>query len=306
MRLHALAKLNLHLRVGALRNDGFHPLHTWMVTIGLFDTLTFDDAPPADIQAGTVLVCDDPDLKCDETNLIVRAVDAMRDASIPQKHVKVHLQKRIPMGAGLGGGSSDAARTILGLNRFWNLNRSIDDLSRIAQQLGSDVPFFLHGPSSVCTGRGEIVQPIAPPKLARWATLILPKIAMPTAIVYKTFDALGLGKAQARLDQPERPAMSGVERQEMISLSSLSSEHLLPRLVNDLELPAFHLSPELARMKSELQEALGRTVRMSGSGSTLFTLYDDAEAAQRAADIVTRRGIRSIVVETGVAPNDDL
>ncbi len=310
MRLQCPAKINLHLRVGAVRNDGFHPLHTWMVTIGLFDTLTFDDAP-----IGTVLECDDPDLKCDETNLVMRAAMLMRtrepsgsaagSRSSPSG-LHIHLSKKIPMGAGLGGGSSNAARTLLGLNRFWNQNRSIEELSILAQQLGSDVPFFLHGVSSICEGRGEIVRPIAPPELARWALLILPDITMPTALVYRTFDALGPGKAQARLERLDVPAVSTAERQELQSLSGLGSEQLLPRLVNDLEIPAFHISPELARLQSETQEALGRIVRMSGSGSSLFTLYDDIEAAQKAADVVTYRGVRAIVVETGVTPDDDL
>jgi 4-diphosphocytidyl-2-C-methyl-D-erythritol kinase len=303
MRLSAPAKINLHLRVGQVQNDGFHPLLSWMTSVGLFDTLTLEDAP-----SGIVLTCDDPRIPTDASNLISRAVLLMQEVSQQHKArpfragVFLRLEKRIPPGGGLGGGSSNAARTLLALNSFWNLGQTIEQLSSLAARLGSDVPFFLFGPSSICQGRGEIVQPIAIPK-PRFATLVLPDIAMPTPRVYQMFDSLGSGKAQADQDQPVWPAMSMVEWQEW---TSLRADELLPRLINDLEAPAFAISPHLGRLRNDLEQALGRIVRMSGSGSTLFTLFDDHASAQRAAETITQRGTQAIAVEIGVTPDDDL
>jgi 4-diphosphocytidyl-2-C-methyl-D-erythritol kinase len=237
----------------------------------------------------------------------------------------MQVEKRIPVGGGLGGGSSDAARMLLALAYLWRLDGSAaivaEKVVAVAQSLGSDVPFFLFGPSSICQGRGEIVQPVAPPRPG-WALLILPQgISMPTGLVYQRFDALALGKAQARLDPPwpaDRGDSRNVSRdisrapgQEWLALSnveetSLTSDELLPRLVNDLEEPAFAIAPELGRLRSELEQTLGRIVRMSGSGSTLFTLYDDERNAQSAARIITNRNIRAMAVKIAPPIHDDL
>ena len=208
--------------------------------------------------------------------------------------VKVQLSKKIPAGGGLGGGSSDAARMLLGLNRLLGMEYPIEKLAPLAAQLGSDVPFFLRGPSSICTGRGEIVHPIARPA-PRWAVLMLPEIAMSTPRVYQVFDSLGPGKAQAGLDQPPWERWT-----------SLNADELLPRLINDLEAPAFQISPQLGQLRADLEQALGRIVRMSGSGSTLFTLFDEEDAAKKAAATIDRRGTRSIAVELGIIPRDDV
>src|SRR2546430_3028541 len=202
MRLLAPAKINLHLRVFGVQSDGFHPLLSWMSTVGLFDTIDVEESAN-----GIALTCDDPSIPCDAQNLVCRAAQLMLDARgnaqpfrVGAAHgLKVHLTKRIPAGGGLGGGSSDAARMLLGLNRFLGMEYPIEKLAPLAAQLGSDVPFFLHGPSSICMGRGEIVHPIARPA-PRWAVLMLPEIAMSTPRVYQVFDSLGPGKAQAGLD----------------------------------------------------------------------------------------------------------
>jgi 4-diphosphocytidyl-2-C-methyl-D-erythritol kinase len=175
--------------------------------------------------------------------------------------------------------------------------------------LGSDVPFFLFGPSSICQGRGEFVQPVAAPKPG-WALLILPQgISMPTGLVYQRFDALALGKAQARLDPPW-PAENDISRPTVLKTgrewTSLNSDELLPRLVNDLEEPAFAIAPELGRLRSEMEEILGRIVRMSGSGSTLFTLYDEERDARNAERLVTNRNVRAMAVQIAPTIQDDL
>ena len=210
MRLLAPAKINLHLRVYGVQSDGFHPLLSWMCTVGLFDTLEIDQTQIDQTANGIALSCDDASIPCDARNLVYRAAEKLLDArrkaqpfrvGVTGSGVRIHLCKRYSAGGGLGGGSSDAARTLLGLNRLLGTALTIEQLAESASQLGSDVPFFLHGPSSICQGRGEIVHPIARPR-PRWAVLVLPEIAMPTPRVYQVFDSLGLGKAQAQLDPP--------------------------------------------------------------------------------------------------------
>ena len=209
--------------------------------------------------------------------------------------LKMHLQKCIPHGGGLGGGSSDAARTLLGINQLWNLHLPIAHLSRIAADLGSDVPFFLHGPSSVCTGRGEIVQPIPPPK-ARWAILFLCDFPMPTAEVYRRFDQMKLGARAAIEHQPP-----------WTQWADLSAGLLLQRLVNDLESPAMAISPQLKTLREDLENIFDRPIRMSGSGSSLFTLFDDLDEANAALKrMKNRREVRATIAELAPKIDDDV
>jgi 4-diphosphocytidyl-2-C-methyl-D-erythritol kinase len=189
------------------------------------------------------------------------------------------LNKRVPSGAGLGGGSSDAAAALAGLNRLWKLGYPASRLAEIGATMGSDIPFFLHGPSSVCSGRGEVVRPVPPPDMGRehgsaWAVLVLPKIELATPAVYRRFDEMKLGRDEHLAVEPD-----------WSEWSRLPAADLMARLVNDLEPPAFDLSPPLKELKEALEHGLGRIVRMSGSGSSLFTLCDggadEAEAIAR-------------------------
>jgi 4-diphosphocytidyl-2-C-methyl-D-erythritol kinase len=276
MHLLCPAKINLHLRVGPLRGDGFHPLLSWFCTAGLFDTLTLEQAAlsaaPSE-RSHIALTCDQADLPLDRRNLVVKVAEAFaedlrksHDAQVSPVHA--HLQKQVPAGAGLGGGSSDGARTLAGLNLLWNIGRTANELSAFAARFGSDLPFFFFGPSSVCKGRGEIVVPIARPAV-RWVVLILPPIAMPTADVYRRFDAMKLGRdADVQVEPDWR------------QWATLQARPLLERLVNDLEPPAFAISGPLSSLRDDVEKLLDRPVRMSGSGSSLFTLYDSPEEAQ--------------------------
>lgn len=220
--------------------------------------------------------------------------------------IRVALHKTIPAGAGLGGGSSDGARALIGLARLWEVDDargsgkggtfSRSALADIASRCGSDLPFFFHGPSSACTGRGQFVRPVPPPAVARWAVLVLPAIAMPTPAVYRKFDELRLGDADRLAAEPDWSAWA-----------KLPSNELLPLLVNDLEAPAFALRPELGELRARIESQLGRIVRMSGSGSSLFTLFDDEVAARRAADaIVHAHQIRAVAVEVAPSLRDDI
>lgn len=272
LRLTPAAKINLHLRVGPPTPDGFHPLLSWMVTAALFDNLEFvlTDRP------GVSLRCDDPAIPCDGSNLIVKTASALLEIAASEETRRIvpglqaALQKRIPVGAGLGGGSSDGAFALLAVNNLLQLNWPSQRLSDFAARFGSDLSFFFHGPSSICTGRGQFVAPTPPPK-PRHALLILPKIHMPTPAVYRKFDEMHLGHADCLSPQNWR------------HWSTLGANELLPLLVNDLEAPAFALNPTLAALHRQATQSLGRIVRMSGSGSTLFTLYDDEPSARQAA-----------------------
>jgi 4-diphosphocytidyl-2-C-methyl-D-erythritol kinase len=273
MELLSPAKINLHLRVGRLASNGYHPLLSWMCRIGLFDTL---ELTPTD-EGRMDMTCTDPSLACDGSNLVIRAAQAMLElAGDPRRRgLEIRLTKRIPAGGGLGGGSSNAATTLIGLNRLWNMNLDHKSLAEVALRLGSDVPFFLFGPSSVCAGRGEIVTPVAPP-MPRWALIVLPGWHLATPRVYRAFDDLEPGPAGALLDEPWE------------AWSKLTAEQLLPLLANDLEPAAFSICPPLRALRELLETVLGRPVRMSGSGSSLFTLFDTPEQAESAWRVVQR------------------
>jgi len=309
LRLSVPAKINLHLRVGPRRDDGFHPLLTWMTTIGLFDSLLIAIQESESSHAGHLpidspvaaegsrgdrlnvqMTCSDASLPCDGRNLVVKAAQAFgKDESIgvlgnsvhrSSLLVRIHLEKRIPAGGGLGGGSSDAASTLLGLHHLTaggDAKSEIPRLARIAERLGSDVPFFLYGPSSICQGRGEAVLPIGAPS-GMWVTLVLPPIGMPTADVYRKFDEMKLGREE---DVTRTPNW-----EQWKSLNAIS---LLPNLVNDLETPAFAIRPDLKELRQNIEQLVGRIVRMSGSGSSLFTLFDSQEEAEAAAKKIASR-----------------
>jgi len=218
------------------------------------------------------------------------------EATARVRPVSARLEKQIPLGAGLGGGSSDAARTLIALNRLWGLNWPGEKLAPLAAALGSDVPFFLFGPSSICTGRGEVVRPVSQPRVARWCVLMLPEIHMPTAAVYKRFDELGLDFDDEIEHEPD-----------WINWSAKKSKDLLSGLVNDLERPAFEIKPELGKLRADVELRLGRTVRMSGSGSSLFTLFDEASDARQAAESVEKNfGVRAKSVQLAPELRDDV
>jgi 4-diphosphocytidyl-2-C-methyl-D-erythritol kinase len=274
-----------------------------MCTVGLFDNLTLEPVH-VDPQPGSqyvTLACDTPGLPIDQTNLVVRAACGFLQTARMTNEVPATagfhatLAKRIPMGAGLGGGSSDGARTLVGLNAHFRTDWPVNILSEFAARFGSDMPFFIHGPSSICRGRGEHVHPIAPPA-AKWAVLILPEIMMPTALVYRRFDEMGLGyDREIEADQ------------NWSAWTLLDAENLLHHLVNDLEAPAFAIAPELAELRRRAESLVSRPVRMSGSGSSLFTLFDRREEAEAAAQKLGQQlAVRALAVQLAPELFDDV
>ncbi len=274
----APAKLNLALRVGPRRGDGFHDVDSVVATVTLYDELTL--RPRTDGQVR--LRCTGADCGPDETNLAYRAAKLLT-AEAGGIGADVELTKRIPPGAGLGGGSSDAAATLAALNTLLGLRMSGDRLAQLAAELGSDVPLFLAGPTTRMRGRGERVEPADVHPF--WAVLHMPDLACPTAAVYAAFDDLVGGRAG-----PAEPDMARF---------ALPPSEWGDAVVNDLASAAVRACPALVGVIDRLARAAGRAVHVSGSGSGLFILADDeTEAAGIAAtlDDADRRRCRIVTL----------
>jgi 4-diphosphocytidyl-2-C-methyl-D-erythritol kinase len=288
MRWLAPAKINLHLRVGKRRNDGFHPLCSWLVTVGLFDRLIVKRDP-----SGFSFSCDDVTIPSDDRNLVVKAARSFANATVmapEQLGCSVTLLKSIPHGSGLGGGSSDAATVLVALNQLFGSGWTEGQLIDVGATIGSDVPFFFRGPSAVLTGRGESVKPLAPPAV-NWAVLVLPPMQVSTAECYRQFDSMGLGN-DGVLAEPD-----------FAQWATLNAADLSGKLVNDLEPPAFALQPNLGALRDRIEADTKHVVRMSGSGSSLFVLADEpTEAAEIAATVTRNCGIHATAVQLAPDP----
>lgn len=276
----APAKLNLFLEVLGRRPDGYHELESLMVAVDLHDTLRFVDDP-----SGLVtLTCDDPSLPTGAENLVVRAAERLKAAAGCERGARIELRKVIPAMAGLAGGSSDAAATLVGLDRLWNLQTPPGQLDALAGEIGSDVAFFRHAPAAVCRCRGERVEPVALP--ARYhLVLVCPPIGLRTADVYR------------HLTVPERPRPIGPI---MEALASGEPEELGRCLFNRLQGAASKLCPALVHV-SEALAALGPSLDghlMSGSGTAHFGLCRDLDAAREAARALERLGLGRVRVVT--------
>ncbi|MFQ5424152.1 MAG: 4-(cytidine 5'-diphospho)-2-C-methyl-D-erythritol kinase [Phycisphaerae bacterium] len=265
LRFQAPAKINLTLAVLGLRADGFHEIESWVVPVRLLDVLEFEAA--ADLSL-TVEASDDAHVPDDARNLVWQAAVALARAAGREPSGRVRLVKSIPVGAGLGGGSSDAAATLRGLNALWGLGWPVARLAEVAAGIGSDAPMFLEPQAAVIRGRGERVEPLGrgvSAGAAGWLVLITPVFGVSTAAVYAAW-------SQTTIDRDcDRPGTPWRDR-------SCDSLTLMPRLFNDLEPAAFAVEPRLAALHGLLDGLGGRIVRMTGSGSCLFTLFD-AEAA---------------------------
>ncbi|MDF2549876.1 MAG: ispE [Chlamydiales bacterium] len=236
------AKVNLFLSIEGRRKDGYHSLNSLFQTLSLSDTLAISPA------ASDQLTANRADLPCDSSNLICQALSLMRErASFPPVHI--HLEKNIPMQAGLGGGSSNAATTLFALNHIFNLQISEAELRQIGAYLGSDVPFFFSSGTALCQGRGDEVRSLTPLEEQKlW--VVKPSFGLSTPAVYR---ALKVD------DLPKRDVTKALQDWQTGSLA----------LFNDLERPALELAPSLSRLKAHL-EAQGASCQLSGSGSAFF------------------------------------
>jgi len=247
MEVRAPAKINLSLKILGRRNDGFHELDTLIAPISLYDEIRIDKRR---LGKGIEFRCDDSSIPQGDENLAVRAAKAFFDTTKIEPALSIELKKKIPHGAGLGGGSSDAASVLLALNDTFETKQSREALAEMAEPLGSDVPFFLFQSAAVCKGHGEIVMPV---KLQRQFSILLlkPAFAISTAWAYSRWH----------------------DSREIPGIRYGAQEFADQFFVNDLERPVFEKFVFLAQLKMWLltQSEVGAAL-MSGSGSTMFAV----------------------------------
>lgn len=263
----APAKINLVLRILDRRLDGYHNLWSLMQTVQLEDEIQL---ALSDNHSTITLRCEESSLKTDSSNLVCRAAAAVLEQSGQAVGLDMVLAKRIPMGAGLGGGSSDAAATIAGLNRLLNLGWSTEKMAHIGQTLGSDVPFFFFAPSAIVEGRGEKVAPVRI-KGSRWVVLINPGFPVETKWAYQQLSISRTGV------QPLSGVHAGLGK-----ASELSWEEVLQTAENDFEVSVFKAHPVLHKIKQKLFAEGAETALLSGSGATVFGVFRDETTARRA------------------------
>ena len=257
LSLLAPAKVNLFLEVLARRADGYHEIETVMQTVDLCDRLDFWEAPPG---VFTVSVSGRPGAPADETNLALRAARMLAAEAGAARGAHLHIDKRIPTGGGLGGGSSDAAAALRGLSRLWGLAAAARDLEPLGARLGSDVNFFLTGGLALCRGRGELVEPV-PAATPFWYLMFVPQLQVLTRDIYS---ALIMPLTATR-----RRASSVLE-----AISRADWPRVGPELFNRLEEAAFRLHPQLAEAKELMRGGGSAGALLSGSGATVYALAD--------------------------------
>ena len=262
-RVRAFAKINRSLEVLGVRPDGFHELRTVFQSIALHDTLAIRAVPGA-----FQLTCDDPGCPADRSNLVWRAAEQVWKAAgrrgVP-RDVSIQLTKRIPLRAGLGGGSSDAAAALRAFGRLWRVKP--DHLRVIGSSLGADVPYFFEGGTVLGLDRGDLLFPLVDAPRA-WVVLVIPSFGVSTKDAFAWFD---------RDVGPKRPAL---------------------RAINDLQAVVAKRHPEIGRLVRALERAGAQHAAMTGAGSAVFGLFSTRTAAQRAASLLSKRGSRTIVTRT--------
>jgi len=263
LTVKAPAKINLILEIQGQRPDGYHALRTVMHTLELSDTLRICANAP-----GLKITCDHSAVPVDERNLVYQAAELLAKQCGIEPRVHIHIYKRIPIAAGMGGGSSDAAATLLGLMQFWNLNvRYTTQLVQIAKRLGSDVPFFLYGGCALGTGRGERIYPW-PAFPGMRIALINPGFPVSTAHVYKKF-SLRLTRKKACINMMRR----AIKKKNVVKIGE--------NLFNDLESVTEGLYPLVRKIKQDLLDCGASAALMTGSGPTVFGLLPSAKIAEQ-------------------------
>lgn len=289
LRVLTPAKVNLILRVLERRPDGFHAVWSLMQTVGLEDELILTIRPGG--QPRIDLHCDHAVLAADRSNLVYRAAQLVLEQAGRAVDLSITLTKHIPLGAGLGGGSSDAAATILGLTRLLKLDWSVEQMAEVGQRLGSDVPFFFLAPAACVTGRGEQVRPVRVTG-SRWIVLVNPGFPVETKWAYQQLSA----------SRPSiRPLSAAL--QELGNRSLLDWAEIIPLVENDFEPSVFAQHPLLARIKQQLLGLGAEVALLSGSGATMFGVFREQAGAERAAGVVARDPqMKTYAVPTAGAP----
>jgi 4-diphosphocytidyl-2-C-methyl-D-erythritol kinase len=264
MEILAPAKINLSFRIKGRRADGFHEIETLMTPISLADRLTIERAG----DDGRIrFSCDDPSLPVGDDNLVVRAARLFQETTRISAGLRIVLEKKVPHGAGLGGGSSDAASTLLGLNELFTTGLDATKLLELGAQLGSDVPFFIVRSPAICRGRGEIVAPTTLPTRFQ-LLLVKPAFGVPTPWAYGRWK----------------------ESREIPGVDYSPQEFGGVRFVNDLERPVFEKYVFLAYLKTWLREQLGvGAALLSGSGSTVLAVLRESADGESLAAVIREK-----------------
>ncbi|MBO7336431.1 MAG: 4-(cytidine 5'-diphospho)-2-C-methyl-D-erythritol kinase [Lachnospiraceae bacterium] len=260
--LKAYAKINLALDVIGEREDGYHELRSVMQTVGVHDVLKMSLGG----ESGTRIVCDDPSLPTGEDNIIFKAIEQFRREFGVTEGVEVRLEKRIPVAAGLGGGSSDAAAALKGMDALFGTGLDTERLCEIGVKVGADVPFCLMGGTALAEGVGEKLTSLAPAQVMP-VILVKPPFSVSTAQVYKALEIGGLS-------HPDVDGMIlAIEKGDVRGVAELVG--------NVLETVTLKLHPEIAAIKRELLDEDACAALMSGSGPTVFGLFEDSAAAEK-------------------------
>jgi 4-diphosphocytidyl-2-C-methyl-D-erythritol kinase len=275
--------VNLTLRVVGRRRDGYHLIDSIMVPVSLYDVIEVRASKikrSKSVDARISVSCDDPSVPRGEKNIVHRAARLLVKQLKPDRAVRIHIQKRIPIGAGLGGGSTDAAATLIGMNRVFKLGLTVSQLEKLALFLGADVPFFIRARPARAQGIGEILRPIA--ALARfWLVIIYPGFPVSTAWVYK--------KLGRKLTKPI------VDNSIAFSLKNF--DKLSDLLVNDLESVTLDRYPKIRLLKEKLLREGAARGLMSGSGSSVFGVFKSKGRAQKAFHRLRNgEGVRAFLV----------
>jgi 4-diphosphocytidyl-2-C-methyl-D-erythritol kinase len=286
--VRAYAKINLTLDVLGQRTDRYHDLATVMQTVDLYDTICLSATKDDRVQ----VVCAMPELSNDD-NLAVRAAHLVRQRLAIRQGVLIELHKRIPIAAGLGGGSSDAAAVLLALQHWWRLSLSPSDLLDIASSLGSDVPFFLTGGLALCEGRGERVTALSSnwPRTMRWLLLLKPAISVSTAAVFRNL--------------PASDYTDGMHSRAVCTALTSGQTPELEDLHNCFERSVLETYPEVAHSREGLLQAGASFVRLSGTGPTLFAPFPDLTRAQKVQKQLQTQGYE-VCLSRAIHPKDGI
>lgn len=250
----APAKINLTLDILNKRDDGYHEVEMVMTQVDLYDRLELEE-----LDGDTIIISSPVGyIPLDEKNHAFQAAKLIKERYGVKQGVYIHIDKNIPVSAGLGGGSSDAAATLRGLNRLWQLNLDAEELQKLGAEIGSDVPFCVAGGTALATGRGERLQPIPSPPSC-WVILAKPSVSVSTAEVYRQFDAAS---------NTEKPK----SRQMVQALEAQDYEGICQALGNMLEQTTLRIYPEVSRIKACMEKLGADGVQMTGSGPTVFGL----------------------------------
>jgi 4-diphosphocytidyl-2-C-methyl-D-erythritol kinase len=279
-RVRALAKVNLELRVAGRRPDGYHELRTVYQTISLADTLELSYRPA---RASRLVVESEPVI---EDNLVERAAALLIERARLRGQVRIRLRKNIPMGAGLGGGSSDAAAVLLALPVLAGLCLPAPELLELAAQVGSDVPFFLWGGRALGIGRGSEVYPL-PEGPGGWALLVIPPVRISTREAYAQLGSTLTGRDGDRIIN---------SFQSSLWSQTLGVEQSPQAGSNDFEPVVFRRCPEVARIKRDLEACGAQAALMTGSGSTVLGLFSTRRRAEQAGRVFRDRALVTFLV----------